>query len=162
MRKHVVLILLLTSACTPKGDVPAPSPAGVANSALSFADLFGLDLPRAKAELPAKLFNCLAEAHEDFNLALAGKTPSYAKEEGAMSDGGTSNWKGSCYSLTILRQLTTMCFEGRGVSGVIVGPMLRIDRANTNTEVAPISRTRFVAGETGAIPGAEYVGCAAP
>jgi len=128
--------------------------------AVAFAELFGITEQRASQDLPASLVQCLHRAHEDFSLALDGKQPLYAKSKGAFSDGGTSLWEDPCYTLVIFRQLTGICDKGTGLQGAIFGPELRFRPTMTETDVAAISRTRFVTMKTGKIEGAEFNACA--
>jgi hypothetical protein len=158
----IPLVTVLASACSPNADTAAFDKAMQSHALVTFEDLFGLDSARARAELPSELFRCLSEAHEDFNLVLENKEPMHAKPAGAVSDGGTTAWEGSCYSLAALRQLTTICTSKRGIDGVIVGPSLHIRPNIGRIELAPIARTRFVATNIGDLPQAEFVGCKAP
>jgi hypothetical protein len=127
---------------------------------VTFSELFGIDEEQASRDLSPSMAKCLHRAHEDFALALDGKDPKNAESRGAYSDGGTTAWEDPCYTLVVLRQLSTICENGKGIEGAIFGPELRFRPTMDKPEVAAISRTRFVTMQSGKIEGAEFSGCA--
>jgi len=127
---------------------------------VTFSELFGIDEEKASRDLSVSMVQCLHRAYEDFSLALDGKDPKHAKSKGAYSDGGTSLWEDSCYTLVVLRQLSLICEKGKGIEGAIFGPELRFRPSMNKPELAAISRTRFVTMQSGTIEGAEFRGCA--
>lgn len=126
----------------------------------TFVELFGIDEQQASRDLPSSIVQCLRRAHEDFSLALDGKEPKHATSKGAYSDGGTTLWEDPCYTLVILRQLSTVCENGYGIEGAIFGPELRFRPNIGRPELGAIARTRFVTMQAGKIEGAELRGCA--
>jgi hypothetical protein len=132
------LALLVLASVALAGD-PSPTP--------SFVDLFGLSESQAIDVLGAETAGCLANALEDFNLALSGHDPQHSKSPAfpQLLDGGTTFWEGACYKLTILKRLTTFRLaDGALINGFMVGPSLQLQFSPTSSKSEPIVRTRFV------------------
>jgi hypothetical protein len=141
----VATVLMVVTADHLSIAAPPPSIAPTATPHPTFAALFGIELPRAKKEMPAELSHCLEKAYEDFNLALDNKPLRNAtRESAAAADGGTSIWIGPCYSMTVYRAITHICVGTKVVSGFTVGPELRFSPNREFPERPGISRTRFL------------------
>ena len=113
----------------------------------SFHDLFGLEQAEATAALGPELSKCLSEALEDFNLALLGKDPIHSKTDMSsyLLDGGTVVWRSECYTLAVLKSLTSYQLpDGTWLHGHVQGPSLRLNLGPKTAQSSPIARTRFV------------------
>ncbi len=113
----------------------------------TFRELFGVDEVQAETMFGAELSRCLSGAWEDFNLALASKQPINSKTDMSsfLTDGGTVNWRGACFDLTILKGLTSYELpDGSWVHGYVQGPSLRLKLGGKTAQNSGISRTRFV------------------
>ena len=121
--------------------------AGDAPREQSFDELFGMDESKAVEVFGATTARCLADAREDFNLALSGQDPKHSRNSAfpQLLDGGTTFWEGACYRLTLLKRLTTYRLaDGTLVSGFIMGPSLQLQFSPDASIAEPIARTRFV------------------
>ena len=139
-RKHLVpglTALLFTSIAVAVNAAEEPS----------FEDLFGMNESQSAEVLGVAATRCLADAREDFTLALSGQNPKHSKNPAfpQLLDGGTTFWEGACYKLTLLRRLTTYRLaDGTLVSGFIVGPSLQLQFSPVASKAEPIARTRFL------------------
>jgi hypothetical protein len=118
-----------------------------AADAPSFRELFGVDEEQAVEVFGSDTALCLSNAFEDFKLALGGQDPVHSTNSPfpQLLDGGTRFWEGDCYTLTVLKRLTTYRLpDGAQVSGWIVGPSLELRLSSERRRTEPISRTRFV------------------
>lgn len=94
-----VAIATAVSACS-KHCVSSSVGTAAPETQVGFADLFGFDLSHGRGKLPVAVERCLESAREDFNLALNDKPLHNAKTElAALADGGTTTWRGPCYSI---------------------------------------------------------------
>jgi hypothetical protein len=153
VRRILISVGAVVAVACSNDVVPTPVMLAAPNTPASFADLFGIEASRAKTDLPAELRRCLEMAHEDFNLALSGKPlRNAAIESAAPADGGTTIWHGPCYSLTVYRQIAHICTGTQVISGLIVGPELRLHPNGEFPERAVISRTRFMILQDGSTP----------
>jgi hypothetical protein len=143
--KRILAVLVTAASASCSKSVAPPVAVAATPVQVSFADLFGIEAARTKAALPSDLEHCLEMAHEDFNLALNAKPLRHAQlEPAAPADGGGSFWRGPCYSMVVYRQITHICAGTQVVSGLIVGPELRLAPNNAFPERAAISHTRFI------------------
>lgn len=84
----------------------------------------------------------LKQIQEDFKLAEAGKKPKFAKfDKGQplLADGGTINYKGKGYSITIQKTIGKLF----GIDGYFYGPILKIENEELNSSAKNISSIRF-------------------
>jgi hypothetical protein len=107
----------------------------------SFSDLFGLTQSEATKLFDPAFTACLGKAHEDFNAAASGNDPVHSKLEAMVADGGTTNWRGECYDLTIVLHAETFRTGNVCYIGTVFGPSLRI-RARAEWHAA-ITRTKL-------------------
>jgi hypothetical protein len=108
----------------------------------TFQELFGISEIDASGLLGSDLAGCLKLAHADFNAAASGRDPPHSTLESMVADGGTTNWRGKCYDLTILMHGVGFRSGNKCYLGFVFGPHLRIrDRTDW---AAPISRTQLV------------------
>ena len=141
---HAVLrvsVLMMVAAAS--GSASSASGSQENDRGISFNEMFGINEAQARKVLNDSVFECLRRAHEDFDLALKGKAPRNAKSDGVFSDGGTTLWQDSCYTLVIYSQFSHICGVGGGLDGSIVGPELHFRQRQTKIKLAGISRTRF-------------------
>jgi hypothetical protein len=113
----------------------------------SFAELYGFDQTQAAGLVGAEGAKCLSNALEDFNLALAAKDPIHSKTDMSsyLTDGGTVLWRSDCYTLAILKSLTSYQLpDGSWIHGYVRGPSLRLKLGPKGSQSSPIARTRFV------------------
>ena len=113
----------------------------------SFAELFGFEQTEAAKLVGVEGAKCLSNALEDFNLALSSKDPIHSKTDMSsyLSDGGTVIWRSTCYTLAILKSLTSYQLpDGAWVHGYVQGPSLTLKLGPKGSQLSPISRTRFV------------------
>lgn len=112
---------------------------------VTFEELFGMNETAAAGMFQSTTFGCLKHALADFNLAATGNHPKYSKLETSAADGGTTNWRGDCYDLTILMHGVRFK-DGKGCYlGFVFGPSLKI--RDPDEWPASISRTKLVTVE---------------
>lgn len=112
-----------------------------------FSDLFGFDQSRAIELVGVEGAKCMSNALEDFNLALSAKDPIHSKTDMSsyLTDGGSVVWRNDCYTLTILKSLTSYQLPGgTWIHGYVQGPSLTLMLGPKGSQLAPIARTRFV------------------
>lgn len=91
------------------------------------------------------------DAREDYDLALSGKEPKFAKHESSMLDGGTEIFKHPFYKLTVVRKATTSKKE----PGFDFGPILQFSDSQIHS--APIENVKFFTnGELKAFLGSRF------
>ncbi len=84
----------------------------------------------------------LKQIQEDFKLVEMGKKQKFAKfDKGQplLADGGTENYKGKDYSITIQKSIGKVF----GVDGYFYGPILKIENEEMNNSAKNISSIRF-------------------
>ena len=137
MRRLAGILLVMFIACgAASGDVPRPA---------SFEELFGLSQASAKRVLGDDAANCLLEAVDDFNAALAGREALHARPVAYYGDGGTANYRGRCYSLTVRNQIFGFRNGEKCVAAHLAGPVLVLDlKGEWASREDTISRTRLI------------------
>ena len=139
-RMRSTLILLAAALLPPASADAMDRPFRV--PAATFQEIFGLSESDASKLFDGDLMGCLRSAHEDFNAAASGRDPPHSELVTLAADGGTSNWRGKCYDLTILRHGVEFRSGKKCYIGYVFGPSLFIrDRIDWD---APISRTQLV------------------
>jgi len=126
--------------------VAAATPSEFARPAL-FSELFGFDQAQAVGLVGAEGAKCLLNALEDFNLALSARDPIHSKTDMSsyLTDGGTVVWRNDCYTLAILKSLTSYQLpDGTWIHGYVQGPSLTLKLGPKGSQLSPIARTRFV------------------
>lgn len=136
----IVMPLLILPALA--GSAPVAKPPYTVPQA-TFHELFGVSEAQAPS-LYGAMTDCLVKAHQDFNAAASGRSPPHAKMEGVFSDGGTSLWKGACYEMTIFQSLTSVGYAETCVTGMTIGPSLRLAGHGPRGQAAAITRSAFV------------------
>jgi hypothetical protein len=112
-----------------------------------FSELFGFDQTRATELVGVEGAKCMSNALEDFNLALSAKDPIHSKTDMSsyLTDGGTVVWRNDCYTLTVLKSLTSYQLRGGAwIHGYVQGPSLTLKLGPKGSQLSPIARTRFV------------------
>jgi hypothetical protein len=146
-REVSVLRLLALPVAIGISSLVAAGPADEFARPASFSELFGFDRAQAEELVGPEGATCLANALEDFNLALAAKDPIHAKTDMSsyLTDGGTVVWRSACYTLAILKSLTSYQLpDGSWIHGHVQGPSLTLKPGPKGSQSSPISRTRFV------------------
>ena len=133
-------ILLLLALSAPMLGSAGQAPFRVPSA--TFEELFSVRQDAAVGLFGSELASCLTLAHQDFNAVAGGRDPPNSTLETMVSDGGTTNWRGKCYDITVVLHSVGFRSGSRCFLGFIFGPSLSI-RSGQPWRTT-VSRTKLV------------------